>query len=208
MVFRYTSSNLGLHMDLLYYESPPGVQLLHCISNDAQGGESVYADSFKAAYLLLEREPAHFDILTKFPVTYHYKNDGQHYMQTRPIIDLDPFYRPFSDGRYAQRVKAVNYSPPFQAPYEYHIDSQNRNSWFRRFLTAFKAFEDIVHSTDQQIEDRFDPGTCAVFLNRRILHSRREFTLLQNGSSRSRWLKGTYLDIDSFYSKLRVVCAT
>ena len=27
----YTDSSLDLHMDLMYYESPPGLQFLHCI---------------------------------------------------------------------------------------------------------------------------------------------------------------------------------
>ena len=27
----YTGEKLSLHMDLLYYESPPGLQLLHCL---------------------------------------------------------------------------------------------------------------------------------------------------------------------------------
>jgi len=27
----YSNVALGLHMDLMYYESPPGLQLLHCV---------------------------------------------------------------------------------------------------------------------------------------------------------------------------------
>ncbi len=27
----YSSEELGWHMDLMYYESPPGLQYLHCI---------------------------------------------------------------------------------------------------------------------------------------------------------------------------------
>lgn len=38
-------------MDLAYYESPPGVQLLHCISfePDVVGGESFLVDGIAAA---------------------------------------------------------------------------------------------------------------------------------------------------------------
>ena len=27
----YSTDELAIHMDLVYYESPPGLQLLHCI---------------------------------------------------------------------------------------------------------------------------------------------------------------------------------
>ena len=27
----YSNAHLGFHMDLMYYESPPGLQFLHCI---------------------------------------------------------------------------------------------------------------------------------------------------------------------------------
>lgn len=27
----YSNVSLGFHMDLMYYESPPGLQLLHCL---------------------------------------------------------------------------------------------------------------------------------------------------------------------------------
>ena len=31
---RYTTEAIGAHMDLCYYESPPGLQLLHCLRFD------------------------------------------------------------------------------------------------------------------------------------------------------------------------------
>ncbi len=57
----YTSLKLDLHQDLLYitgklhhsafvtsyYETPPGIQFLHCIQNEAKGGESVFVDGIK-----------------------------------------------------------------------------------------------------------------------------------------------------------------
>ncbi|KAK9467578.1 hypothetical protein V1512DRAFT_261508 [Lipomyces arxii] len=206
----YTSANLPLHMDLLYYESPPGIQLLHCIANDAQGGESVYVDSFRSAYLVCERFPAAFHALCTFPITFHYQNDGYHYMNTRPLIELDPFYNQPTPSHPPFRIKCVNYSPPFQAPFEHYISSSDLESTdltehgkFRSFLKAFKKFEEILFDEAEQYEEKFVPGRIALFMNRRVLHSRREFKLQTN--SHGRWLKGAYLDIDSFYSKLRVV---
>ena len=38
----YTGEPLASHMDLCYYESPPGLQLLHCLAFDGgvEGGET------------------------------------------------------------------------------------------------------------------------------------------------------------------------
>ncbi|KAF9877059.1 hypothetical protein CkaCkLH20_05325 [Colletotrichum karsti] len=45
----YTSSYLGLHSDMLYLESPPRIQLLHCLKNSCSGGESIFSDAFHVA---------------------------------------------------------------------------------------------------------------------------------------------------------------
>ncbi|KAK9238918.1 taurine catabolism dioxygenase TauD, TfdA family-domain-containing protein [Lipomyces kononenkoae] len=208
----YTSENLPLHMDLLYYESPPGVQLLHCITNRADGGESVYVDSFHAAYQLLDDDPTSFYHLTMFPVTFHYRNDGYHYVYTRPVIELDYFYSSPTPEHPPVRIKCVNYSPPFQAPFEHFVtqaETVEGRLDFREFIRAFNKFEKMIHTTSHQFETKFQPGDVALFMNRRVLHSRRGFKLSssteshENDGNYGRWLKGTYLDIDSFYSKLR-----
>ena len=43
----YTNHELELHTDILYYEAPPGIQLLHCIKQSTQGGENIFADAFQ-----------------------------------------------------------------------------------------------------------------------------------------------------------------
>ncbi|KAK9447546.1 uncharacterized protein V1518DRAFT_90654 [Limtongia smithiae] len=210
----YTSVNLPLHMDLLYYESPPGIQLLHCVSNTADGGESVYADSFRAAKIIHDRDPAAFKALCTFPITFHYDNDGHHYMHSRPVIELDPFYRQYHPSMPEYKIRCVNYSPPFQAPFDHHVTQSEiepstltEHGEFREFLRAYKMFEEILYTRAEQFEDKFMPGVIALFMNRRVLHSRREFKLGSSDTAQEygRWLKGTYLDIDSFYSKLRVL---
>jgi alpha-ketoglutarate-dependent taurine dioxygenase len=47
----YTNHALDLHQDLAYYESPPGIQLLHCVRFDEgiKGGDSTFVDSFLVA---------------------------------------------------------------------------------------------------------------------------------------------------------------
>ncbi len=69
----YSPIPLELHLDLAYYESPPGLQLLHCVRFDAGviGGFSTLADGFRAAEILRESDPAAFEALCQIPTTFH-----------------------------------------------------------------------------------------------------------------------------------------
>eukprot|EP00854_Cymbomonas_tetramitiformis_P006579 gene6579-7879_t len=69
----YSPLGLVLHMDLLAYESAPGVQLLHCrrFDDGIIGGGSFFSDSFAAAYRLQEKAPHHFEVLTRVHATFH-----------------------------------------------------------------------------------------------------------------------------------------
>eukprot|EP00965_Chrysotila_dentata_P251346 6210000-Pleurochrysis_carterae.AAC.3 len=59
-------------MDLCYYESPPGIQLLHCLANDAVvgGGDSFLIDAFRVAENLRASHPHAFDVLARIPATF------------------------------------------------------------------------------------------------------------------------------------------
>ncbi|CAF0752982.1 unnamed protein product [Adineta ricciae] len=184
----YTSQALGLHMDLLYFEAPPGLQFLHSLTNDVQGGASYYVDAFRAAETLRRQNPQAFRLLCSYPVTFHYRNAGRHYHFTRPTIVLNPFS---SD----QRIDHINYSPPFQAPFE----SDTSKDEFRQFIQAFQQFRDLLEEPSNSYELMLKKDQCVIFHNRRILHARREF----DASSGSRWLKGCYTDLDNFKAQLR-----
>jgi Taurine catabolism dioxygenase TauD, TfdA family len=47
----YSNLGLDLHIDLAYYESPPGLQLLHCLQfdDDVVGGLSQLLDGYRVA---------------------------------------------------------------------------------------------------------------------------------------------------------------
>ena len=49
----YSSKPITWHNDLLYFESPPGLQLLHCIENNTKGGETCFVDGTFIFYLFL-----------------------------------------------------------------------------------------------------------------------------------------------------------
>jgi gamma-butyrobetaine dioxygenase len=182
-------------MDLLYFESPPGIQFLHCIQNTVKGGSSIFADSFRAATAVRMDSTPFFRSLATFPVTFHYQNDGHHYHFARPTVVLD------ENSYFEQkRISHINWAPPFQAPFEIDVGGDHA-AHFRQYIHAAKAFARYLEDPNAQFELRLEEGVCAVFFNRRVLHSRREF----DATSGDRWLKGAYVDIDAFHSKYRTL---
>ncbi len=194
----YTHQNLGLHMDLLYMQNPPGLQLLHCLKATCSGGNSLFSDSFRAVARLEEDDsPAHYDALLRFPVTYHYRNAGHHYRFTRPTVELETQLA----GGVRAGVAAVNWSPPFQGPFEVDIGGDDGGEALCRYITSAKKFADLVEAEHALFELKLEEGQCVVFNNRRTLHARRAFDV----GSGERWLKGAYVDTDVFQSRLRVL---
>lgn len=179
--------DLGLHADLMYFESPPGLQFLHSLKNSVKGGESLFLDSFKAVHLLKEQHPQHYTTLTQIPVTFHYQKDGHfmHYMRPT-IVDSNP-----------NEPLLVNYAPPFQGPLQ--LENQERDA--PRFYAAMNAFEEIVQSSQLIYSTRLEKGSLVIFANRRVFHGRNEF----DSGSGDRHFKGTYLDWDVFKDRERTV---
>jgi gamma-butyrobetaine dioxygenase len=194
----YTQHYLGLHMDLLYTSNPPHLQLLHSIRAQAPGGESFFSDAFHAAHQLHAQSAFHFRTLCTFPVTYEYHHPTQHYHCTRPTIELFPYPKYSEPTNLA--IRHVNWSPPFQGPFEARIGGENQSA-LRNYVGAAKAFDALLGSEENLFEYRLNEGECVLFDNRRVLHARKAF----DAEKGERWLKGAYVDDDVYYSKLRVL---
>ena len=162
------------------------------------GGSSVFADSFKAAKFIKMSNPAYYHELCTFPVTYHYRNAGEHYHFKRPVVELEPAPRD-KIARKNMEIANINWSPPFQGPFEEGVDTPNNE--LGRWLSAAKSFSDWLQSPAHQYEMTLKEGDCVIFNNRRVLHARREF----DSMSGDRWLKGAYVDADAFHSRVRVL---
>jgi alpha-ketoglutarate-dependent taurine dioxygenase len=182
----YTSLFLGLHMDLMYFESPPGLQLLHCLKCTVKGGDSIFADSYRAVEILREQYPEHFETLCRVPVTFHYRNNGHLLHFRRPTISADTDLN--------QRYH-VYYAPPFQGPLEVEGDQ------VPKFYAAFKKFSEIINDPGLLLKRQLRPGDCAIFVNRRVLHGRLAFDRV----SGERHLQGTYVGIDGFKDLYRTL---
>jgi len=174
-------------MDLMYYNSPPGLQFLHCLRNSVKGGSSIFVDSFRAATLLRMNDKHHYRSLCTTPVQFHYLNDNRHYYFSRPTIVPD------TTDPHGLAIDHVNYSPPFQAPFEIDTTGKGKANW-KRFIKGFQKFAEITEREFMRYEETLQEGECVVFANRRVLHARRAF----DTESGERWLKGAYVDWDDF----------
>lgn len=196
----YTSKFLPLHQDLCYYESPPGLQLLHCIKNRATGGENVFADGFAAARHVQESDPQAYQALLTVPINFHFNREGHHYFHSRCLVVEDTTL-PNKDKSNMTHLKETNYSPPFQAPFDMDIVEQGSRGVFQDFLRGMKLFESYINDPKNKIKFKTSEDSCVLFDNRRVLHARDEF----DAHSGERWLKGCYVDKDAFQSKVRAV---
>lgn len=216
----YTNVDLGLHMDLCYFQNPPRFQFLHMLTNKVKGGESIFVDSYKVAEKMWLDHRDEWEVLTRVssdeqvptessfqltipphqtPVGFHYQNDGRHYRYTHPTLELAApssghAGEPTASGM--PRLTAVNYSPPFQSPLPLspspQMDSEQRR---RQFYTALKRFADLTLLDEFRYERLLAEGDCVIFDNRRVLHARRGFEWNQeeegSGTGKvKRWLKG------------------
>jgi gamma-butyrobetaine dioxygenase len=205
----YTDLNLGLHIDLLYFESPPRYQILHMLRNrGVTGGASIFSDGFRAAYRLKEVDREAFDTLCVEPIAFHYMNDGHHLYQEHPTIQLAPPGSHAYDGKDGEPVvQYVNYSPPFQAPLPL-ATAQNP-----KFLPALKKFSSLLAKDDGLFECRLGEGTAVIFENRRVLHGRREFVntikkpwnQVGEAEEGTRWLKGCYIEAEGILDRLNTL---
>ena len=182
----YTNHFLGYHMDLMYMNEPPGYQFLHCLENSCDGGESLFADSFRVASEMRRSFPGEFKELTERKLGYEYVHEDQIYYNERPVFELDESKK---------NLRHVNYSPPFQSA----IPIKNKLR-FRSLKEALDVFTQMLESEDMSFSLKLNPGECVIFDNRRIVHARRHF----NTSTGSRWLAGAYVDTDAVLSRFNV----
>lgn len=80
----YTNVRLPLHTDLPTRELQPGLQFLHCLENDASGGESILVDGFRIAEYMRQHHPDEFDALSTLPMDFYNKDRHTDYRFRSP----------------------------------------------------------------------------------------------------------------------------
>ncbi len=86
-----TSLGLQTHTDNPYRDPVPTLQFVGCLQNDADGGESVVVDGFRAAEILKRESPANFDLLANHSAQFDFRGHGEvHLRSSRPMIECAP----------------------------------------------------------------------------------------------------------------------
>lgn len=193
----YKDHPLPLHSDIPYYESPPGIQLLHCLKKDScvEGGENVILDLMHAAEQFREDHPHDFEVLTKVPVTFYriYKTSSASSLET-PAYHV--YHRPFITVGYDNRVISVYWSQHMEGVLCAHQDM------VEPFYEARWKWSHYMIGFPIQHRIRLQPGDLLIFNNRRMVHSRTALKL--NGGQRH--LQGAYVNIDDFKSEVLSHC--
>ena len=180
----YTAHALRNHMDLPWFELPPGYQFLHCLVNDSEGGNSSAIDGFAVAEYLRKNEKEIFETLISVPLKFRDKDYTQesHRSFHAPAISLT------KDNDFHD----IRFSVATMDALDCHPDQMDK------VYKAHHRFGNLLHDDKFQIKFRLGPGDIFSFNNRRVLHGRTAF----DPNSGHRHLQGYYLDRDEIIGRL------
>jgi gamma-butyrobetaine dioxygenase len=182
----YTGLGLQAHTDNPYRDPVPSLQILYCLENSAEGGDSIVVDGFRAAERLRDDNPEGFALLAGYPARFEYKgSDGVCLRSRRPMIELSP------DGqligiRFNNRSSAPFVDVPFDKMEAYYA--------------AYRQLGDYIDDPDMGVAFKLEPGESFIVDNTRVLHARKGYS-----GAGSRWLQGCYADKDGLLSTLAVL---
>lgn len=183
----YTAEALDLHQDIAYYESMPGLQLLHCQAFDAActGGESTFFDICFAAQEFQKKKPIAFQALCEIPAAFM-KDDWQRSVPAQYYY-ATPHFHVNDRGNLIK----VFWSPPFEAP----LPPTSRMTEYYEARRCFQAFLAEMLRSPLLLELRLKPQQTVIFHQARLLHGRRSFS---EPHPRGRVLHGAYVHNDAF----------
>nr|AEZ06357.1 gamma-butyrobetaine hydroxylase [Pseudomonas sp. L-1] len=181
----YTAFNLPLHTDLPTRELQPGLQFLHCLVNDAQGGESRFVDGFAVAETLRQEDPQAYRLLCEVAVEFRNKDRRSDYRCLAPVIALD------ATGDVAE-IRMANF---LRGPF--NIAPELMQPYYR----AYRRFIEMTREARFQFCQRLEAGQLWCFDNRRTLHARDAF----DPTSGARHFQGCYVDRDELLSRILVL---
>ncbi|MCH1554406.1 MAG: TauD/TfdA family dioxygenase [Luminiphilus sp.] len=179
-----TGLRLGPHSDLPTREIPPGFQFLHCIINEAEGGESTLTDGAALVEALRADHPEEFDLLCTRHWIFFNRGPGIDHRWSAPIID----YLPGST------------IPTIRAFYQVRAYPNMTEADIAEAYDALRLFHRLADEPQFELKFKLNPGEVMCFDNRRILHGREAFS-----GSGLRHLQGIYIDRDEITSRARAL---
>ena len=181
----FTGRAIGPHTDHPFREPVPGIQLLHCLSRSAGGGQDVLIDGFSVAAILRDEDPIAFEMLASTPLTFRFDDETSALRASGPTIELNRG----GDVR-GIRWNDTSVEPPQVPPDQVAL-----------VYKSMRSFADVLSRPELALHVTLTPGDCIVFDNTRIIHARTAFTDGPGGS----WLQGCFADLDGLASTLAVL---
>ena len=180
----YPALALPLHTDLSNQEPPPGYQFLHCLANESEGGDSVFADGLRILEDMREQAPDRFDLLAEHAIPFRFHDEEHDIRSHHPVINLD------HNGNIVELKYNAHLASVFDLPEAIMHD----------YYLAYRDLMQRMQSEQYAIKLKLQEGDMAVFDNRRVLHGRAAYS--PNGK---RHLRGCYVDRTEFKSRLRIL---
>jgi len=182
----YTGMGLQAHSDNPYRDPVPTLQLLSCLENSADGGDSIVVDGFMAVQILARESPDSLRLLSENCARFEFSGaEGTSLKSRRPMIELAP------DGE----LLAVRFNNRSTAPI---VDVAYDD--LPAYYAAYRHFAEIITRPDLEISFKLKPGELFIVDNTRVLHSRKAYS-----GAGHRWLQGCYADKDGLLSTLRSI---
>jgi len=180
----FTNLGIGMHTDNPYRNPVPGLQLLHCLVNQSDGGASQLCDGFAVVEHIRRDHPDAFELLTTQPVRFRFLDQGSADLQSYgPLIDIDTIGN-LRGIRYNSRsVQAFDMPSAVLADY----------------YDAYRILGESLQDPSNAIEFRLEAGQLMIFDNQRVLHGRSAYL------EGKRHLQGCYADKDSLHSRIRTL---
>ena len=182
----YTNLGLQAHTDNPYRDPVPTLQILACLENSVEGGDSIVVDGFKVVERLKAENPRGFALLSGHAARFAYEGSaGVRLRSKRPMIELGP------DGELiAVRFNNRSLAAATDVPYEDMAD----------YYAAYRRFAELIEDPAMEVTFKLKPGELFIVDNTRVLHARKSFS-----GTGKRWLQGCYADKDGLSSTLAAI---
>lgn len=181
----YTPVALPLHTDLTNQELPPGFQFLHCLANEAEGGESLFCDGYAVAEDLKLEDPDAFAALCDISIPFRFHDDQTDIRSRKRVITCDDNGDVIEICFNAHLADFLDIAPDLMP----------------RYYRAYQKFMAMTRDPKYILNLKLKGGEMVVFDNRRVLHGRSAF----DPNTGRRHLHGCYVDRGEFESRLRML---
>ncbi len=172
----YTPMELKAHTDNPYRHPVPSIQFLHCLVNDATGGESTLVDGLAAFDDYASIDPEGHQALTNTMVTYRYQYGDERLEDRSPILETNKNGQ-FIGIRNSDRLDFVD-----------AVDPDVLDVFYR----ARHGLRSLLNNPARRATFLLSPGDVMMMNNRRLLHGRNSFQI----TTGERHLQGCYIELD------------